>query len=58
MVSKERTEFEVLIRPVMKFLADHYHPHVKVIVSSTYAEMVEGIRGIQTFEFVDGNANN
>ena len=30
---------------LMKYLNDNYHPHVKVIVDSASAEMLEGIEG-------------
>ena len=40
---KEKTEFEKVIKPVIKYLAENHHPHVTVIVTSTNAELLEGV---------------
>lgn len=37
-------DFDALCRPLIKFLNDNYHPHVKVIVTPTGAELLEGMR--------------
>lgn len=34
--------FEDAVKTLMKWLADNHHPHMKVIVDSTCAELVEG----------------
>lgn len=36
--------FEELMRPVIKYLAENHHPHTSIIVTSTNAELVEGVR--------------
>lgn len=36
--------FEEVVRPVIKWLNDNYHPHVTVIITPTNAELVEGIQ--------------
>ena len=46
------TEFEKIVKPVMKWLAENYHPHVKIIIESGRAEMVEGIKAVVTDEFI------
>jgi len=51
-VDAARPSFEEVVAPLMKYLADHYHPHVTVIVTSTTAEMVEGLKSFNTNEFI------
>jgi len=36
------TEFEDVVRPVIKYLCENHHPHVTVIVTPTNAELLEG----------------
>jgi len=36
------TEFEDVVRPVIKYLCENHHPHVTVIISPTNAELLEG----------------
>ena len=46
-LSKEkREEFEMASRPLMLWLSKNCHPHIKVIVDSTYIELLEGICSI------------
>ena len=47
----ERDPFETIVRPVMKYLADHHHPHVTIVITSTNAQLVEGIKS--TGEIMD-----
>lgn len=44
--------FEAVVQPLMKWLAEHHHPHVQVIVSATTAELVEGLKSFNTFEYL------
>lgn len=37
-------DFESSVRPLLKYLNDHHHPHCSVIVTPTNAEIVEGIQ--------------
>lgn len=49
------TQNEILLeaaKPLMKYLADNHHPHVKVIVESDNAELLEGLRTVRTVEFI------
>ena len=39
-------------KPLMKYLAENCHPHATVIVSSTNAELLEGILTSTTEEFL------
>lgn len=45
-------EFKKVIEPVMKYLAENHHPHVKIIVDSTNAELVEGLWSHNNSEFL------
>jgi len=42
-VEKE-AEFEEIARIMMKYLCENHHPHVSVIITSTHAELLEGIK--------------
>ena len=44
--------FEEVIKEVMKWLATNHHPHTTIIVTSTTAELVEGIESVNTTEFL------
>lgn len=39
----EVERFEKAAKPLMEFLAENFHPHVTVIVTSNSAELVEGL---------------
>lgn len=45
-------EFEAIVKPVMKYLAENHHPHMKIIIESNRAEMVEGVKCINSDEFI------
>lgn len=42
--SKEKLaeEFEILARPLIKYLAENHHPHVTILIDNTHAEPLEG----------------
>ena len=42
----DKTKFEELTRPILKFLCENYHPHVTVIITPTSAELLEGLKTI------------
>ena len=42
-VEKE-AEFEEIARIMMKYLCENHDPHVSVIITSTHAELLEGIK--------------
>jgi hypothetical protein len=48
----DREKFENAVRPLMKYMAENFHPHSKIIVDSSRAELVEGVRSIVTNEFI------
>ncbi|MFS7186037.1 hypothetical protein AB6848_11250 [Serratia proteamaculans] len=45
-------EFERLIRPVIKYLAENHHPHTHIVVTSTHAELSEGVQAVATDEYL------
>lgn len=50
-MEKKRAEFKKLTDPVIKFLNENFHPHVKVIIDVGSAELVEGKMAHRTEEF-------
>lgn len=46
------SEFEKLAKPLIKYLNDHFHPHVKIIIDGTSAEIVEGQMAFTTEEYI------
>lgn len=52
-MTKEQTaQFEEAAKPLMKFLAENFNPHVKAIVESDSAEMVEGVATVRCDDFI------
>lgn len=45
-------ELEEASKPLIKWMNENCHPHAKVIVETTGAELVEGIARIKNLEFV------
>jgi len=45
-------EFKNACKPLMKYLSENHHPHVKVIVDCNTAEMVEGMKSFESNEFI------
>jgi hypothetical protein len=45
-------EFKKACKPLMKYLSENHHPHVKVIVDCNTAEMVEGMKFFESNEFI------
>lgn len=48
----KRAKFEKAVRPLIKYLCENHHPHTKVIVDCTTAELVEGVMTEHTTEYV------
>lgn len=44
--------FEEIVRPLMEWLANHHHPHTTIILTSTHAELVEGLIGFTTNDYI------
>lgn len=48
----EPNDFKSASRPLIKFLAENHHPHMKAIVESNKAELFEGIESIDINYYV------
>ncbi|UFH70561.1 hypothetical protein [Morganella morganii] len=51
-MEQKDTEFEELIKPVMKYLAENHHPHTSITVTSNSAEMLESAQCVATDEYL------
>lgn len=54
-VDTQQTEdvpFEVVVKPLMQWLAQNACPHHHVVVSATSAELFQGQKSFNTFEFI------
>lgn len=49
---KKTQEFQELVRPLVKWLNENYHPHVVVYIEPTGAQLYEGIMGVPVTEFI------
>lgn len=52
MNEEAQKQFEEVVKPVMKWLAENKHPHSKIIIESNSAELVEGTMVLSTDEFL------
>ena len=43
-------KFEELARPLIKYLCENYHPHVTVIITTTTAELLVGLKTIGSID--------
>ena len=50
----DAASFEAAARPLIEWLAANMHPHAKVIIESTHAELVEGIHVLKTMDYIRG----
>ena len=49
---ERQKSFEVAVEPVIKWLCDNAHPHTKIIIDCTTAELVEGVMCTVTDRYV------
>ena len=52
MTEQKRKEFEEVVKPVIKWMAENLHPHTTIIIDSVSAELLEGQCAISTNEFL------
>ncbi|VEH55024.1 hypothetical protein [Providencia rustigianii] len=45
-------EFELVVEPVMKWLAENHHPHTKIIIESNSAELLQSEVAVASDEFL------
>ncbi|KHS76990.1 hypothetical protein QT13_01745 [Pectobacterium brasiliense] len=48
------SQFEILARPLIRYIAENHHPHTHIIIDSQHAELSEGVQSIQTGEYIKG----
>ena len=49
---EEKQTFEEAVKPLIKWLSENKNPHTYIFVTSTGAEMVEGVKVLNTDEFL------
>ena len=49
---KELADFEAVARPLIKYLAENYHPHTMAIVESDKALLFEGLKTVVTDDYL------
>lgn len=52
MKPEQEEEFKKIAKPLIKWLCENCNPHTSVIIDCTSAEVVEGVCGIVTDEYV------
>lgn len=48
----QRKEFQALADPLIKYLNDNHHPHMKIIIDPSRAELLEGVCSHATDEHI------
>jgi hypothetical protein len=49
---QEYNEFEEIVRPVIKYMAEKHHPHTTLIIDALHAELVEGVMVLSTKDYL------
>lgn len=44
----DKLDFEKISKQIMSYLSHEYHPHAKIIITSTESEIVEGVKCIRS----------
>lgn len=52
MTEEKRKQFEDIVKPIIKWMAENLHPHTTIIIDSNSAELLEGQCAITTNEFL------
>lgn len=47
---QKAAEFNELVKPLMKWMDKNFHPHIKIIITSLNAEIVEGVMIVNAVE--------
>jgi hypothetical protein len=55
---KHRDEMLDAAKPLMRWLAENFHPHTMAIMHAVHIELLEGIATNSTLEYVDDGAND
>lgn len=51
-IDKSSQKFEDVIKPVIKYINDNWHPHTRIIIDHSTAELLTGEMVINTEEFL------
>lgn len=49
---EKHSGFDEAVRPAMKWIAENCHPHMKIVIESNVAELVEGQKTLVTDEYL------
>lgn len=49
---KQIEELKEAAKPLVKFLCDNFHPHVKIIVEPSGIEILEGLASVKIDDFI------
>lgn len=52
LTEKQRQQFEEAAKPLVKWINNNCHPHVKVIVEPAGAELLDGLCSVEIMEFI------
>jgi hypothetical protein len=52
LTEEQKKQFEEKVRPLIKWVAENFHPHVKIILESDRAEILEGSASIVTDDYI------
>lgn len=52
LTEEKRNELLEAAKPLMKFLAENFHPHAAILLNSNSAELLEGVCTVGTDEFL------
>jgi len=50
--AQNRKDFEKLARPLIEFLNNRYHPHASITITTSTAEVSEGIQAFTTEDYI------
>ncbi len=48
----QQKAFEDVTRPIIEWMNNNCHPHVTVIICTTRAELLEGVGGFTTLDYL------
>lgn len=52
LTKEQKEQFEEAARPLIKHLAENYHPHMTTIVTCGSAELMEGSMSVRTEDYI------
>jgi hypothetical protein len=50
----QKERFQLRARDLMQWLCENCHPHTTIVITSTSAELLEGVVAVSTSEYVKG----